>query len=185
MKTCLLFLFFANSFVTKNVTTSGVSFPIVLSKNNIGFVLNGTGVKSRWFLDLYVAALYLPHKSKDDSYIVNCDCPFVLKIVVTSSWVSAKNFKNSVDYYFNESLNGKIGPLQDKIELFKKSFGNEININDEIDLVYHPNIGLKTYINGVYKNTISGLEFKRELAKLWLGDKPLDLNLKNGLLGLQ
>ena len=184
MPSLLLTILLLNASVVNDVKIAGVNFTQTLSKNNVDFVLNGAGVKTRFFLDLYVAGLYLQKKSKDPLFIGNCECPIALKIVITSSWVSVKTFRSAVDDWFYKSTKGKIAPIKDRIELFKATFGNDINIYDEILMVYQPKLGIKVYKNGVYKNVIPGLDFKRELAKLWLGENPVSLELKNGLLGI-
>ena len=37
--------------------------------------------------------------------------------------------------------------------------------------------------NGKLLTTIRGLEFKKALFGIWLGEKPADKNLKKGMLG--
>ena len=37
--------------------------------------------------------------------------------------------------------------------------------------------------NGVKKGTIEGLDFKKALFGIWLGNKPADDDLKDGMLG--
>lgn len=185
MKTLLIAALLFNATTVADMEVAGVKFTGTLVKNNYHFVLNGAGVKTRWFLDLYTAGLYLTKKSKDPHYIQNCECPIALKIVITSSWVSAKTFRSAVDDWFHKSMNGNVAPIKSRIETFKDSFGKDINIYDEVLMVYHPKEGIRIYKNGVYKNSIPGLDFKRELAKLWLGDNPVSLELKNGLLGIQ
>ena len=39
------------------------------------------------------------------------------------------------------------------------------------------------YKNGNKKGSIAGLEFKKALFGIWLGDKPADDDLKTGMLG--
>lgn len=185
MKFVLLTVLFLNTPIVSDTKIAGVSFAPTLSANNINFVLNGAGVKSKWFLDLYVAGLYLQKKSTDPKYVQNCDCPMALKIVITSSWVSVKTFRSAVDDWFDKSMHGNTQAIIDRIELFKSTFGNDIKIYDKILMVYHPKLGIKVYKNGIYRNVIPGLDFKRELAKLWLGDHPVSTDLKNGLLGIK
>ena len=184
MNTILSLCLLLNITLTGDIKLAGVTFKERVQVNNHNFILNGAGLKTKWILDLYVAGLYVQKKTKDPSEIINSDQPLVLKIVVTSSWVTVKNFRTSVDTYFNHSMKGKIGPIKDRIELFKNAFGDDLKIFDEIHMIYEPKIGIKVFKNGNYKAVIPGLDFKKELAKLWLGDNPASKDLKNGLLGI-
>lgn len=184
MNSIILTLFLLGTAVDGNVKVAGVTFTQTLKKNNINFVLNGTGLKTRYFIDLYVAGLYLPKKSKDASHIIYSETPMVLKIVITSSFITLKKFKSSVDEWFFNSMHGNISEVKNEIEMFKSTFGNSMHIYDELLMIYHPNLGIKAYKNGTYVTLIPGLAFKRELARLWLDDNPESVGLKNGLLGI-
>jgi hypothetical protein len=52
------------------------------------------------------------------------------------------------------------------------------------DLIYDPKGGLKIYKNTQLKSHISGLDFKKMLFSIWLGEDPADENLKKGMLGI-
>ena len=50
--------------VLADVKLKGVSVPEEVTFSGHTMVLNGVGVRSRFFVDAYVAALYLPKKKK-------------------------------------------------------------------------------------------------------------------------
>ncbi|MCX6195129.1 MAG: chalcone isomerase family protein, partial [Flavobacteriia bacterium] len=72
-----IFMFFSFSHFSQSKTTvlHGVTFytEIKLAENNL--VLNGGGLREKYFIDLYVGALFLQQKSKDASKILNADAP--------------------------------------------------------------------------------------------------------------
>ena len=51
-----------------------------------------------------------------------------------------------------------------------------------LELVYVPGEGTRMIRDGVLQTTIGGLEFKQALFRIWLGDDPVDAELKEALL---
>ena len=67
---------------------------------------------------------------------------------------------------------------------FKAFFSAEIKNKDDILLIYRPNVGVQVMINGSFKGKVEGLEFKKALWSIWLGNAPADVKLKKKMLGL-
>ncbi len=84
---------------------------------------------------------------------------------------------------FKNSTNGNTAPYQDKIDMFISVFKDNIKINDVYDLIYIPAEGTKVYKNKELKMTVKGLDFKKVLFGIWLGNKPADKGLKDLMLG--
>jgi hypothetical protein len=84
---------------------------------------------------------------------------------------------------FENSTGKKTAPLKAKIDKFKGFFKDVINKKDVFIIVYVPNEGVSVYKNGTKKGTIEGLDFKKALFGIWLGNKPADDDLKAGMLG--
>jgi hypothetical protein len=53
----------------------------------------------------------------------------------------------------------------------------------QVQIDYVPGQGTSVSIGGTAKGTIAGADFMRALWGIWLGDKPVDGSLKDGLLG--
>jgi hypothetical protein len=81
----------------------------------------------------------------------------------------------------NLTLNG--AGVRAKIDMFKGFFKEKINKKDIFIIVYVPGEGVSVLKNGVKKGTIDGLDFKKALFGIWLGNKPADDDLKAGMLG--
>lgn len=163
---------------------AGVKLPSKLSNGKEELNLNGGGIRKKYFIKVYVAALYSETKNKDAQQIINADKPMGVRIQVVSSLVTSDNMAEPIREGFSKSLNGKTATLQSKIDAFIKTFtAEEINEGDTFDLWYIPGTGVKSYKNGKYKSTVSGLDFKRALFGIWLGKDPVDEDLKDGLLG--
>lgn len=91
--------------------------------------------------------------------------------------------EESIHEGFEKSTNGNMAPLKDKIDDFISVFREEIKVNDEFDLVYVPKEGVKILKNNQQKKVIAGLDFKNALFGIWLGNNPVDTDLKQKLMG--
>jgi hypothetical protein len=156
-----IFMFFSFSHFSQSKTTvlHGVTFytEIKLAENNL--VLNGGGLREKYFIDLYVGALFLQQKSKDASKILNADAPMVIQIKLVSN------------------------ATKEQISKFINSFSGSFKKGDKINFEYLPNKGVAVEKNGTQLCVIEGLEFKKALFSIWLGNVPADANLKEGMLG--
>lgn len=160
-----------------------VDLPPKVKVGDVELALNGAGVREKYFLDLYEAALYLPQPTSDSALIVNADSPMVIRIVITSKLVSQAKLLGSLQEGFQNSTQGKIEPIRAEIEKFRQCFAEEITRGNVFDLVYAPGQGVAVFKDGKKKGLVPGLEFKRALLGIWLGDRPADANLRQALLG--
>ena len=146
-------------------------------------VLNGAGVREKYFLDLYQAGLYLLKPNSDAASIINADAPMLIHLVITSKMVSQEKLIESLQEGFKNSTQGKTDAIRTEIEKFRQCFAEEITRGNVFDIVYWPGQGVTVLKNGKKKGVIPGLAFKRALFGIWLGDRPADANLRVALLG--
>ena len=174
-------LSFYNFSQNKTTVLHGVTFysEIKLGANNL--VLNGGGLREKYFFDLYVGALFLQQKSKDASKILNADVPMVIQLKLVSNSVTREKFVESVREGFKNASHGKA--TKDQISKFINSFTSAFKKGDKINFEYQPNKGVAVEKNGTQLCVIEGLEFKKALFSIWLGNVPADANLKEGMLG--
>jgi hypothetical protein len=178
--TILIFFSFSNSAQQK---IEGVDFAETMSVNSSNLVLNGGGLREKYFtLDLYVGALYLKAKSKDAEAIIMSDEDMGIRIVIVSSMVTRERFIEALEDGFENTTAGKSTP--DQIAMFKKYLKDPFVEGDEIVLNYHNTDGVYLYKNGKERGTFKGLDFKQALFGIWLGGKPADSSLKDDMLGI-
>ena len=159
----------------------GVSFYTETTINEVNVVINGAGVREKYFMDMYVAALYLKKKSTDASKIISADEEMGIHIKLISSMVTREKFKTSVTEGFKNASSGTA--TQEEQKKFMSFLSEEFKDGDKIYLDYVPSKGVKVYKNGELKGTIPGLEFKKALFAIWLGTVPAQESLKNEMLG--
>ena len=161
----------------------GVNMPESFQAGNENLVLNGAGVRSKFFMDLYVCGLFLGQKSSDPGKIVESDEPMAIRLHIVSSLITSEKMEKATREGFENSTDGDTGKIADRIERFIGVFVEEIKENDIFDLVYTTADGVKVFKNEALKATIPGLDFKRALFGIWLGEKPAQKSLKKALSG--
>ncbi len=67
--------------------------------------------------------------------------------------------------------------------MFIDVFKEEIKVDDTFNMVYIPSVGVEIYKNDKLASTIKGLEFKKALFGIWIGEKPAQSSLKEEMLG--
>jgi hypothetical protein len=161
----------------------GVHLPDKMKAGDGELVLNGGGVRSRYMMDLYVAGLYLSARSADAAQIVAADQPMAIRLQIISSLITSERMEEATREGFENATGGNTAPIRDEIEQFINVFKSEIKIGDVYDLVYLPGTGVEVYKNGEKVSVTPGAPLKRALFGIWLGEKPAQKNLKDGLLG--
>lgn len=165
-------------------TINGVTLPASIKADNTDLVLNGGGIRKKLFFKLYTGGLYLTAKTKSAADAVAADKATGFRMVITSGVLNSSNMSEAIEEGFGKSLKGNTAPMKAKIDQLIGAFkSEEIKEGDIFELVYVPGTGVKASKNGKLKATIAGLDFKKALFGIWLGEDPVDADLKTGLLG--
>jgi len=166
------------------LTINGVTLPANMKAGDETLVLNGGGIRKKLFFKLYVGGLYLRAKNSDARTIINADEPMAVKLQITSGMISSDNMSEAIMEGFEKSTKNNIAPLKAKIDKFIDTFKkSEIVEGNVFDIVYVPGVGVQSYKNGKLQSTIDGMDFKKALFGIWLGDDPADEDLKEAMLG--
>lgn len=159
----------------------GVSFNTELKLDGENLLINGAGLREKYFMDLYVAALYVPKKTTDSKKVIYDDTEMAIHIKIISSSVTRERFIESVNEGFAISKHGSAS--KEEIKKFVGFFSEPIQNGDKIYLDYIPGKGVRVTKNGEVKGTVPGLEFKKALFGIWFGTPPVQESLKNEMLG--
>ncbi len=162
---------------------SGILIPEALEKAGISFVLNGAGIRSKFLFDIYVSALYLEDRSQDAHKILRDDMEMGIRLQVVSSLIDKDSLICAITDGFESATGGNTQPIRPQIDRFLELMDEEISKGDFFDFIYLPASGLKIYKNNNFLEDIKGLNFKRAFFGIWLGDVPVDEDLKEEMLG--
>lgn len=161
----------------------GVDLPGTLSVDGRELVLNGAGLRKKFFVKVYAMGLYLPEKTQDAGRIIQADEPMAARMHFIYDGVSAEDLVDAWQEGFENATDGDLGPIQERVETFNGYFTGEAAKGDVYEFIYIPGEGVRTVLQGEVAGTIPGLDFKQALFGIWLGKKPADAKLKQGMLG--
>ena len=178
----LLLLFFLPIGVSAR-DVAGVTVAEQITLAGTPLKLNGAGIRSKFFFDIYVGALYLPEKTQDAETAINMPGPkrvlmhFLYKEVSREKLIDGWN-----DGFKDNHSREQFKALEPKLDVFNQLFIT-VKRGDQITLDYLPETGTQVSINKQIKGSIPGEEFYPALLRVWLGKKPADSDLKEGMLG--
>jgi len=183
-KAVLVLVLMGFAFGSQAVEVAGVQLPdeITLADQQ-SLMLNGAGVRKKFFLKVYVASLYLKQRSGDPLQIVATDTPKRVRMDMLYSKVDKKKFVEGWNEGFEANHSAQeLRLLRDRIAQFNDMFETLVE-GDRVLLDYLPGQGTRVTIKGVEKGVIPGRDFNGALLKIWLGESPVTESLKEALLG--
>ena len=179
-------IFVTFTFSTQAREVGGVELSETMQTDSGKLILNGGGIRTKTFFDIYVAGLYLKKKNHNFKQIIDANEPMAINITITSGLVTSERFIEACEAGFQRSTNGNMTPLKEKIDLVYSAFRQKFSKGDVFNIVYEPNKGTSFYKNKKFIATQEGLALKKALFGIWIIDKPSHKNekLRNGMLGI-
>ncbi len=175
----------AFSFSVFAADVSGIKIPDSAKVEGQELKLNGAGVRTRMFIKVYVGALYLEQKmNAADAVLGNKGVKRMALHIMRD--LKADVFSGALqDGLTANNSAAEIAKIEDRIKEFNGIISGTggVKKGDVVQLDYLPVAGTRVVINGDTKGAIGGEDFYRALLKVWLGDKPIDSDLKKSLLG--
>jgi hypothetical protein len=169
----------------KQIEFEGVTIPRTMAFENKTLQLNGAGSRSKMWVDVYIQALYLSQLSQNPKEIINDNLEMSIRIEITSALVSSGKLTRAMHTGFEKSAGDNFNTLKPKMELLKSFLSDEITKGDVFELTFNPtDSSVWVTKNGTLKGKVPGFDFKKVFFGIWLGDNPVDEELKNSLLGL-
>lgn len=149
-------------------------------------VLNGAGIRTRVFFKVYVGALYLPEKKAAASDVIALAGPKRVAMNMLRDLTAQQLSEALVEGISNNSNAAEQAALKariDELVAIMNALG-EAKKGDAITLDFLPESGTRVVVNGQPRGKpIAGEDLYRALLRIWLGDKPVDGDLKKGMLG--
>ena len=163
----------------------GVKIADTASVGGNELVLNGAGIRSRAIFKVYVGSLYLPKKSADAGAAIGGEGAKRVQINMLRN-VSADDFAGALNDGLkannSEAELAAVKAQVDELLSIMRSLG-EAKEGSVITLDYVPGQGTIVSQDGKARGTVAGDAFNRALLKIWLGDKPIQADLKKAMLG--
>lgn len=164
---------------------AGVKLADTAQVGNAGLVLNGAGIRTKWFFKIYVAALFLPQKQTTGEAIIADEHEHRMALHILHELSSKKLFNALNEAIEANHTTAELTALDAQLKQMAQIFDavTEVKPGDVIALDYLPASGTQISVNGVARGTIAGAAFNRALLGIWLGNQPVQDDLKKGLLG--
>ena len=148
-------------------------------------LLNGAGLREKFWVDVYVGSLYLPERSSDVAQILSRPGPLRIQMDFIYKEVSGEKLVDTWREGFeNNQSEESLKALQQRIERFYSLFADGVVKGDLYRFDYRPDSGMHVSKNDAQLGVIPGEDFRNALVEIWLGNKPGDKGLKKELLGL-
>lgn len=147
-------------------------------------LLNGAGVRKKFFIPVYVGGLYLAERQKGVGSLLSV--PRANRVVMRFVYheVSRRQLEEGWREGFANNLSAKaLAVLQQRLERFVSLF-DDLREGDTVWLDFVPGRGTEVTINNVARGTIAGDDFNLALLAVWLGDNPVTQALKNAMVGV-
>ena len=184
MKNIIALFFLCLSAQAMAVNVAGIRLEDNVQLGNSVLQVNGFGVRTSYFVDIYIGTLYLTESNNSASAILADTGAKRMSIYMLRD-VNESAFFDAAEKALKENCtSSELAALDARIKEFNEIFRNLENFakGTVITFDYFPNEGTRFGINGLEIGRVAGAEFNQALLKLWLGNAPVDEKMKKGLL---
>lgn len=167
------------------VEVRGVKFADTTTVAGQALQLNGAGVRVKVIIDVYAAGLYVGKRDASAQALLSQPGAKSMQIVLLRD-LTGEDFADAMIKGFHKNnSDADVARFQARLDDLRKtmvSFGT-VKKGTAIQLNLVPGAGIRTLVDGSQKGSdIPGDDFYAALLKIWLGAKPVDDDLKTGLL---
>lgn len=167
------------------VDISGIKFNDSVTVAGQNLQLNGAGKRVRVIIDVYAMGLYVPKAETDAGALLRGPGPKSVQIVLMRD-LSGEDFAEAMVKGFNQNHSdadrARFQARLDELSTAMRGFG-KIKKGTTVNINLVPGAGLRVLVDGEQRaKDIPGDDFYTAIMKIWLGDKPVDTGLKDGLL---
>lgn len=182
---CLL-PYVADSVLAADCPADGRSYFPAMISNPLGdsyppLVLNGIGSRTKFFIDVYLAALYLTEQSSDVAAIRNSAASKRIALHFLQSVSAAKLIEGWQDGFEQNLSATQLALLEPQLQQSLLLF-TDMQSGDRITFDLIPGQGTIATVNNNPPYKISGDAFTDAVLMIWLGDHPPQQQLKTCIL---
>ncbi len=168
------------------VVVEGQRFALQLRVADSDLLLNGTGVRAVAWFKGYAAGLYVPQKAQSADQLLAQAGAKRLQLRMLQDVPPAEFVKALRKGMDRNTPDAERAGLHERVERFASLImaAGTVKKGDVVDLDLDPSRGMLFSLNGTLRgDAIPGADFYAALLRAFIGDKPYDERLKNGLLG--
>lgn len=161
---------------------AGVSMPDSATVNDETLILNGLGLREKYWVDVYVAGLYLPNKMNDGDSIMKANVNKRIQVEFIYSSVP----KEKMIAVLEENISNNPQFSSDTVAKIRQcgSWMQDFTSGDVVMFDYAYTTQTTTiYINDKTRGSMQSKEFMEAIFAMYVGKYPATEALKQGLLG--
>jgi len=182
MRGLLFFLLCLPISAWANVRVDGMIIPDKSVLEGQLLALNGAGVRSIVFFDIYLVSLYLAHPSNDANVIIQNSRPAQLRMEFLHGGAGHNMLANGWRKGFEHNQTTKtMYALEGRLEKFSSLFG-DVQKGEVFVFDFLLNGDTRINFDGHTQGVIHGADFQQALLAIWLGKHPVGDTLKKELL---
>jgi len=164
------------------VEVEGVHVPETAVVAGQSLQLNGAGVRTKFFFDIYVGTLYLLHPAHAAKAAIESASPKRVSMHFLYGEVSREKLIDGwVEGFEKNQSKSAMDKLRPRLNTFNDMFDDTLK-GDVYIFDFLPNGDTTVTFKGQEKGRIQGKDFQRALLAVWLGKHPADKDLKKGML---
>jgi long-chain acyl-CoA synthetase len=147
--------------------------------------LNGAGVRTRFFVRVYVGALYLQQKRTTAEAVLADAGPKRVAMHMTRDVAAERLYAGLDEGIRSNQPPEQVAKFASRMKQFEAIFQavKAARAGDVFFLDIVPGSGTRVTVNGQDRGTVPGDDFGRALLAIWLGERPVDDSLKKAMLG--
>jgi hypothetical protein len=163
---------------------SGFDVPESILLNGTRLRLNGAAMRTKFFLNIYIVALYTAQPITREEDAVHSKIERSLRMIVTTPLATPGLVSENVVDSMKESLGSKYYQLKPVVEKIKSVIDTaQIGYRDCMDTYYSADGALHVYKNGQFLSSEADAQiFAESLFNIYMGRQPVDAKVKRYLL---
>ena len=168
------------------VEVAGIKFDDQTSLGNASLIANGAGVRKKAFFKVYAMALYLPEKQADAEAVLSAKGARRIAITLLRD-LTAKQFADALHEGVAENHSeSEMAALKERLDQFSEAMLGigEAKSGSQVLIDFQPEGTTRLTVNNEVRGSdLAGEDFFNALLKIWIGNKPVQDDLKQALLG--
>ena len=160
---------------------AGVNVAPTVSAGQKTLVLNGTGIRKKFVIKVYVGALYLEKKVSSREELLKDPGDKLVRM----TFVYKKVEKEKIVEAFAEGLSNNSPDVAQSPDAksFLSWFTSDFRAGDTVDVFMGSDGTVSATHNGKALGTVRNPALARAVLLIWFGEKPADAGLAKGMLG--
>ena len=187
MKRPLKFIFttilFSLALSASALEVKGIKVDEAAQVGGSALVLNGAGVRTKLMFKVYVAGLYLTQKQTDANAVISDTGNKRVSMHFLRELSSEKLLHSMSEGFEDNNSAAEMAAIDVQMKAFRQMMTSTKAVKESDEIVLDLTIaGTQVSLNGKTLGNIEGMAFNQALLRVWLGAKPVDVDLKKAML---